>query len=107
MHRQYVVKFSAPREFSIALDQVCADLRLSKSLVLREAVRRGLPALVNDVRFLRASGFRSSATLAGELALHGRRGDRDESVVSARWLETPDSRPVAEPVIPCPEVDED
>ena len=34
MHRQYVVKFSAPREFSIALDRVCADLRLSKSLVL-------------------------------------------------------------------------
>ena len=34
------------RSFGLALDQVAAKLRLSKSLLLREAVRRGLPELV-------------------------------------------------------------
>ena len=59
------LKLSVTRSFAVALERVCADLRLSKSLVLREAVRRGLPALVNDVVYLRSQGYRSGAHLAG------------------------------------------
>ena len=66
------LKLSVTRSFAIALEQVCADLRLSKSLVLREAVRRGLPALVNDVVYLRSQGYRSGAHLTGRLALTGK-----------------------------------
>ena len=100
------LKFSATRSFALALDQVCADLRLAKSLVLREAVRRGLPALVNDIEYLRSQGFRSSAHLAGRLALTGRRGPKGEGSVSARWSERPGDV-VVEPVVPVPVVDED
>ncbi len=61
------LKLSVTRSFALALDRVCADLKLSRSLVLREAVRRGLPALVNDVVYLRSQGYRSGAHLSGTL----------------------------------------
>ena len=104
------LKLSVTRSFALALDRVCADLRLTKSLVLREAVRRGLPALVNDVVYLRSQGYRSPAHLAGRLALTGRRGPKGEGLVSARWSERPGDdapAPVPEPVVPDPLVDED
>ena len=100
------LKLSVTRSFALALERVCADLRLSKSLVLREAVRRGLPALVNDVTYLRSQGYRSSAHLAGQLALTGRRGPKGEGSVSARWSERPGDV-LAEPVVPEPVVDEE
>ena len=100
------LKLSVTRSFALALDRICVDLRVSKSLVLREAVRRGLPALVNDVVYLRSQGYRSGAHLAGRLALTGRRGPKGEGSVSARWSERPgDVSP--EPVVPDPLVDED
>ena len=100
------LKLSVTRSFAIALEQVCADLRLSKSLVLREAVRRGLPALVNDVLYLRSQGYRSGAHLTGRLALTGRRGPKGEGAVAARWSERPGDVP-AEPVIAPPLVEDD
>lgn len=100
------LKLSVTRSFALALDEVCADLRLSKSLVLREAVRRGLPALVNDIAYLRSEGYRSPAHLAGRLALTGRRGPQGEGVVTARWSERPGDV-LQEPVVPGPVVDED
>ena len=100
------LKLSVTRSFAVSLERVCADLKLSKSLVLREAVRRGLPALVNDVVYLRSEGYRSGAHLSGRLALTGRRGPKGEGAVSARWSERPgDVSP--EPVVPEPLVDED
>ena len=100
------LKLSVTRSFALALDRVCADLKLSRSLVLREAVRRGLPALVHDVVYLRSQGYRSGAHLSGRLALTGRRGPKGEGSVSARWSERPgDVSP--EPVVPDPVVDED
>ena len=94
------------RSFALALEEVCADLRLSKSLVLREAVRRGLPALVNDVVYLRSQGYRSGAHLTGRFALTGRRGPKGEGAVAARWSERPGDVST-EPVIAPPLVEED
>ena len=79
------------RSFGLALDQVAAKLRLSKSLLLREAVRRGLPELVNDVEHLRGLGFRPAAHLAGLVARRGRRGAVGEGAVTARWSKVPGS----------------
>ena len=100
------LKLSVTRSYALALERVCADLRVSKSLLLREAVRRGLPALVNDIAYLRSQGYRSSAHLAGRLAYAGRRGPKGEGSVSARWSERPGDVP-EEPVVPVPVVDED
>ncbi len=77
------------RSFGLALDQVAAKLRLSKSLLLREAVRRGLPELVEDVEHLRGLGFRPAAHLAGLVARRGRRGAVGEGAVTARWSKVP------------------
>ena len=63
------LKLSVTRSFAVALDRVCADLRLSKSLVLREAVRRGLPALVNDVVYLRSQGVPVGCASRGALGV--------------------------------------
>ena len=59
------LKLSVTRSFAVALERVCVDLRLSKSLVLREAVRRGLPALVNDVGLLAVSGVPVGRSFGG------------------------------------------
>ena len=103
---EVVLKFKVGREFALAVDQLAAELRLTKSAVLRESVRRGLPALINDVRILRQEGYTNPAHVAGRLALSGRRGDKGEGPVSARWLKTPGDVPT-EPVVPAPEMDPD
>ena len=66
-----VLKVYVTRTYAAAVDRVAAELRLSKSLLLREAVRRGLPALVNDVALLRSKGFRPAAHLEGMVAGSG------------------------------------
>ena len=94
------------RRFSLALERVAADLRLSKSLLVREAVRRGLPALVNDVQYLRSQGYRPSAHLAGSSAASARRGSFSDPGVSARWSKLPGDFS-EEPRVPPPVVDDD
>ena len=84
-----VLKVYVTRNYAVAVDRVAAELRLSKSLLLREAVRRGLPALVNDVALLRSKGFRPAAHLEGMVAGSGRRGVVGEGTVSARWSKVP------------------
>ena len=84
-----LLKVYVPRSYAIAVDQVAAELRLSKSLLLREAVRRGLPALVNDVALLRSQGFRPAAHLAGMPAAYGRRGSVGGEPEVARWSKVP------------------
>ena len=101
-----LLKLYVTQSYALGVESVAADLRLSKSLLLREAVRRGLPALVNDVALLRSRGFRPAAHLAGMAAVSGRRGGSGEGAVTARWSKVPGS--VAdEAVVPAPVVDED
>ena len=101
-----VLKVYVTRRYAAAVEQAAAQLRLSKSLLLRESVRRGLPALVNDVSVLRAKGFRPEAHLAGALAGTGRRGVDGEGVVTARWSKVPGDF-VEEPEIPAVVLDGD
>ena len=63
------------RSFAAALAAYAEELGLSQSLFMREAIRRGLPALVNDVRFLRSKGYRPAAYLEGVASGPGGSGD--------------------------------
>ena len=100
------VKVRVTRTMSLALDLAASELRLSKSMLIRESLRRGFAPLVDDVRFLRRAGYRPSAHLAGMTAMTPRRGESGEGVVSARWSKVPADF-VEEPVVPEPEVDSD
>ena len=78
------VKFYVPRSFAAALDAFASELKLSKSLFVREAVRRGVPPLVHDVREIVDAGLKPSTHIAGAArgARHGTRGAPGEGVVS-------------------------
>ena len=84
-----LLKVYVTRSFSLALERLAADAGLSKSLVVRESVRRGLPALLNDVRWLERQGYRPASHLEQVAAAGAVRGSRREGVVAARWLKTP------------------
>lgn len=86
---EVLLKVYVTRSFSTALAAFSRELSLSKSMLLREAVRRGLPALVNDVRFLESQGYRPSTHLAGAVAAEPSRGRLGEGVASGRWSKTP------------------
>ena len=100
------LRVSVTRSYALALERFSSELRLSKSMLIREAVRRGLPALVNDVRALRAAGYRPSTHLAGYVAYSPRRGPAGEGVAGPRWSKVP-GRPAVEPEPAPPLVDDD
>ena len=85
-----LVKVYVTRAFAAALDDFARELKLSRSLLVREAVRRGLPALVNDIRFLESEGYRSSTHLAGLASSGAQRGRLVAASTSLRWSKTPD-----------------
>ena len=84
-----LLKVYVTRAFLAALDQFAADLKLSKSVCAREALRRGVPALVNDVRVLHSEGYRPSTHLTGAVSAGPVRGRRGEGVIGARWAKRP------------------
>ena len=103
----YAVRVNVSRSMSLGLDTLAAELRLSKSMLVREALRRGLPALITDVEHLRALGFRPSRHLAGAVASTSRRGSARDSPVAMRWSRRPGGVLREEPVVPAPLEDED
>ena len=103
----FKLRLNVTRSMSFALDTLAAELRLSKSMLVREALRRGLPRLVRDVEHLRSLGFRPSRHLAGMVARAPRRGSRRDSAVAMRWSRLPGGPSVEEPVVPAPVEDED
>ena len=86
---EVLLKVYVSRAFLAALDQFSADLKLSKSVFAREAIRRGVPALVNDIGLLESEGYRPSTHLTGALSAGPVRGRRGEGVIGARWAKTP------------------
>ena len=75
------------RSFASALSEYAAELGLSQSLFMREAIRRGLPALVNDVRFLLSKGYRPAAYLEGVVT--GAAGGMRRPLPT--WVSTPET----------------
>lgn len=103
----FVLRTYVSRSMSVDLDRLAAELRLSKSFLVREALRRGLPSLVADVRSLRARGLRPDRHLERAAGPAGSRGVRGDGPVSARWSIVSGRKVGDEPVIPGPPVDED
>ena len=101
-----LVKVYVTRTFAAALDDFARELHLSRSLLVREAVRRGLPALVNDIRFLESMGYRPSTHLGGLAAAGDRRGRVVSTSTSLRWSNTPDGARRSSPSVPAEEVEE-
>ena len=99
-----LVKVYVTRTFAAALDDFARELRLSRSLLVREAVRRGLPALVNDIRFLESKGYRPSTHLAGVAAAGDRRGRVVSTSTSLRWSKTPAGADRSSPSVPLPDL---
>lgn len=81
----FPIKFRVTRTFSLALDTIAAELHASHAVLLREAVRRGLPSVVQDIRRLRAAGYVSTTHVARELASAARVMSEGEGVVVSRW----------------------
>ena len=100
------MSFKATASFALAVERAAARHRVAVSVLLREAVRRGLPALVNDIEILRGRGFVSPAAIARRLGEGLPRSPSGEGVVSARWTKLPGGSP-EEPPLPEPEVDRD
>ena len=101
-----LVKVYVTRTFADALDEFARELRLSRSLLVREAVRRGLPALVNDIRFLESKGYTPSTRLAGVAAAGDRRGRVVSTSTSLRWSKTPDGARGSSRSVPAEEGEE-
>lgn len=83
------LKVYVTRALYEALDQFSADLKISKSVFAREAIRRGVPALVNDIRRLESQGYRPSTHLTGEVSAGPSRGPQGEGVLGVRWAKKP------------------
>lgn len=101
-----LLKVYVTRSFALALEKLAADVRLSKSMVVRESVRRGLPSLINDVRWLEQAGYRPAVHVEGVATIGAGRGVEGDGVVAARWLKTPDGVAGVSPV-PAREGDSD
>ena len=84
-----LVKVYVSRSVSTAINGFADALDLSRSLLVREALRRGLPAVVNDVRFLQGIGYQPSTHLAGMVLEGSRRGSRAVPSSVPRWAVTP------------------
>ena len=88
-----LVMYATP-SFVEAVDRVVKTMPMTRSVVLREAIGRGLPSLVNDVARLTALGFRPTA---------GRLADLDGAVLGPTsrsaplprwpWTSVPDRKP--------------
>ena len=104
--RDHLLKFRVSRDYALAVDQMAASLKVSRAMLLRESVRRGLPALVEDIAYLRSQGFTDASSLEGSLATSGRRGAQGAGPAVMRWSKRPGPVP-REPDIPIPELDPD
>ena len=83
------IKVGVTRSFADALAAFADELGVAQSVVLREACRRGLPALVADTRFLREHGYSPGAYLGSVATGHafGKGGGRRDS--TPQWVSTP------------------
>ena len=72
----YVVKVRFTATQLHTLDQLVSELRVSRAWLLRMAVHRGLPALVDDLRRRRRLGLRPATPHSRRTTKGPRRGPR-------------------------------
>ena len=98
----YVVKVRFTATQLHMLDQLVSELRVSRAWLLRMAVHRGLPALVDDLRRRRRLGLRPAAPHSRRTTKGPRRGPRGGASVEGAWTSRRDV-PIEEPRLEYPE----
>ena len=92
------------------LDQLVAELRVSRSWLLRHAVSFGLPQAVDDLRQRRRAGLRpvppAARRGAGRAPVAPSRGPRGRGLVGEVWR-SDEPGETTDPVIEYPEPDTD
>ena len=94
------VRFTATQLHT--LDQLVSELRVSRAWLLRMAVHRGLPALVDDLRRRRRLGLRPATPHSRRTTKGPRRGPRGGVSVEGAWTSQRDVA-VDEPRLEYPE----
>ena len=75
------------------LDNIAQEFGMSRSWVVREALRIGVPAAAGRLRSLRKAGFRPSGQALSPRAAGPRRGPRSDGPREDRWVHRPDLAP--------------
>ena len=94
------VRFTATQLHT--LDQLVSELRVSRAWLLRMAVHRGLPALVDDLRRRRRLGLRPATPHSRRTTKGPRRGPRGGASVEGAWTSRRDV-PIEEARLEYPE----
>lgn len=81
-----VVKMRVSRRQLHALDLAVKEFSMSRAWLLREALARGFPALVTELRLKRKAGFVTRGEYVNPGASSPRRGPRSDGVRSDRWV---------------------
>ena len=75
------------------LDLIAQRFGMSRSWVVREALRIGVPAAIGRLQWLREAGFRPSGQAISPRAAGPRRGPRSDGPREDRWVHRPDLAP--------------
>ena len=94
------VRFTATQLHT--LDELVSELRVSRAWLLRMAINRGLPAVVDDLRRRRRLGLRPATAHSRRTTRGPRRGPRGGASVEGAWISR-DDVPIDEPRLEYPE----
>ena len=83
------IKVGVTRSFAHGLAAFADELGVAQSIVVREACRRGLPALIADARFLREHGYAPGAYLQGVATGHAFGEGAASRDSTPQWVSTP------------------
>ena len=75
------------------LDLIAQEFGMSRSWIVREALRIGVPAAIGRLRWLREAGFRASGQAISPRAAWPRRGPRSDGPREDRWVHRPNLEP--------------
>ena len=86
------------------LDRIAQQFGISRSWLLREALRIGIPAAFGQLRSRREAGFRPRGQVDSPHAAAPRRGPRSDGPREDRWVHRPELAPEGQAA---PELDRD
>ena len=87
------VKVRVSRRELRDLDLIAQEFGMSRSWVVREALRIGVPAARGQLQWLREAGFRPSGQANQSPFRWPRRGPRSDGPREDRWVHRPDLEP--------------
>ena len=98
------IKVNLSRRQLRDLDRIAQQFGISRSWLVREALRIGVPAAIARLRSLREAGFRPRGQSDSPRSAAPRRGPRSDGPREDRWVHRPDLAPEGHEA---PELDDD